>query len=164
MFRLLSTSCLPFLFGLLCLFLEICSFPHVFNLFSPPSLLFLYPLNPSPSVSVTVSHVFHHLRLDSDNGDGDGAWCPDMLSEADSFKDYLQVDLRSLHFITLVGTQGRHADGMGNEFAQRYVIQYSRDGNDWLEWHDRKGRQVSCWGMATFRGDLSYLIVGRDLI
>ncbi|XP_016897757.1 discoidin domain-containing receptor 2 [Cynoglossus semilaevis] len=81
-------------------------------------------------------------RLDSDNGDGDGAWCPDMLSEADSFKDYLQVDLRSLHFITLVGTQGRHADGMGNEFAQRYVIQYSRDGNDWLEWHDRKGRQV----------------------
>uniref|UniRef100_A0A8C9X9C8 receptor protein-tyrosine kinase n=1 Tax=Sander lucioperca TaxID=283035 RepID=A0A8C9X9C8_SANLU len=81
-------------------------------------------------------------RLDLDNGDGDGAWCPDIMSEPDGLKEYLQVDLRSLHFITLVGTQGRHADGMGNEFAQRYRIKYSRDGSNWVGWHDRKGRQV----------------------
>ncbi|XP_077580394.1 discoidin domain-containing receptor 2 [Stigmatopora nigra] len=81
-------------------------------------------------------------RLDFDNGDGDGAWCPDILSESDGFKEYLQVDLRSLHFITLAGTQGRHADGMGNEFAQRYRIKYSRDGGNWVGWSDRKGRQV----------------------
>ncbi|XP_076001027.1 discoidin domain-containing receptor 2-like [Genypterus blacodes] len=81
-------------------------------------------------------------RLDFDNGDGDGAWCPDIMSEPDGFKEYIQVDLRSLHFITLVGTQGRHADGMGNEFAQRYRIKFSRDGNDWVGWRDRKGRQV----------------------
>uniref|UniRef100_UPI003AAFEDC1 discoidin domain-containing receptor 2-like n=1 Tax=Centroberyx gerrardi TaxID=166262 RepID=UPI003AAFEDC1 len=81
-------------------------------------------------------------RLDFDNGDGDGAWCPDIMSEPDGLKEYLQVDLRSLHFITLVGTQGRHADGMGNEFAQRYRIKYSRDGSSWVAWHDRKGRQV----------------------
>uniref|UniRef100_A0A3Q1GHL8 receptor protein-tyrosine kinase n=1 Tax=Acanthochromis polyacanthus TaxID=80966 RepID=A0A3Q1GHL8_9TELE len=81
-------------------------------------------------------------RLDFDNGDGDGAWCPDIMSEPDGLKEYLQVDLRSLHFITLVGTQGRHADGMGNEFAQRYRIKYSRDGSNWVGWHDRKGRQV----------------------
>lgn len=83
------------------------------------------------------------LRLDLDNGDGDGAWCPDIMSEPDALKEYLQVDLRSLHFITLVGTQGRHADGMGNEFAQRYRIKYSRDGSSWVGWHDRKGGQVS---------------------
>uniref|UniRef100_A0A4W6FPM7 receptor protein-tyrosine kinase n=1 Tax=Lates calcarifer TaxID=8187 RepID=A0A4W6FPM7_LATCA len=81
-------------------------------------------------------------RLEFDNGDGDGAWCPDIMSEPDGLKEYLQVDLRSLHFITLVGTQGRHADGMGNEFAQRYMIKYSRDGSNWVGWHDRKGRQV----------------------
>nr|XP_057922945.1 discoidin domain-containing receptor 2-like isoform X2 [Doryrhamphus excisus] len=81
-------------------------------------------------------------RLDFDNGDGDGAWCPDILSESDGFKEYLQVDLRSLHFITLVGTQGRHADGMGKEFAQRYRIKYSRDATNWVSWSDRKGRQV----------------------
>ncbi|KAK7944821.1 hypothetical protein WMY93_000549 [Mugilogobius chulae] len=81
-------------------------------------------------------------RLDLDNGDGDGAWCPGITSEFDGHKQYLQVDLRSLHFITLVGTQGRHADGMGNEFAQRYRISYSRDGTNWVAWHDRRGRQV----------------------
>uniref|UniRef100_A0A3Q2XFP4 Discoidin domain receptor tyrosine kinase 2 n=1 Tax=Hippocampus comes TaxID=109280 RepID=A0A3Q2XFP4_HIPCM len=81
-------------------------------------------------------------RLDFDNGDGDGAWCPDVLSESDGHKEYLQVDLRSLHFITLVGTQGRHADGMGNEFAQRYRINYSRDGSKWVGWSNRKGHQV----------------------
>ncbi|XP_072297287.1 LOW QUALITY PROTEIN: discoidin domain-containing receptor 2 [Eucyclogobius newberryi] len=81
-------------------------------------------------------------RLDLENGDGDGAWCPDIISEPDGQKQYLQVDLRSLHFITLVGTQGRHADGMGNEFAQRYWISYSRDGTGWVDWNDRKGRQV----------------------
>uniref|UniRef100_A0A8C6UA23 Discoidin domain receptor tyrosine kinase 2b n=1 Tax=Neogobius melanostomus TaxID=47308 RepID=A0A8C6UA23_9GOBI len=81
-------------------------------------------------------------RLDLDNSDGDGAWCPDIMSEPDGLKAYLQVDLRSLYFITLVGTQGRHADGMGNEFAQKYRISYSRDGTNWVGWHDRKGRQV----------------------
>lgn len=64
------------------------------------------------------------------------------MSEPDGLREYLQVDLRSLHFLTLVGTQGRHADGMGNEFAQRYKITYSRDGANWVGWRDRKGRQV----------------------
>lgn len=81
-------------------------------------------------------------RLDFDDGDGDGAWCPDIMSERDGLKEFLQVDLRSLHFLTLVGTQGRHADGMGNEFAQRYRIKYSRDGGRWVSWQDRNGRQV----------------------
>lgn len=96
-----------------------------------------------PSHHHLLFHVSLLFRLDFDNGDGDGAWCPDIMSELDGLKEYLQVDLRSLHFITLVGTQGRHADGMGNEFAQRYMIKYSRDGSNWVGWHDRKGRQVS---------------------
>ncbi|KAL3988194.1 choline O-acetyltransferase [Sarotherodon galilaeus] len=63
-------------------------------------------------------------------------------SESTAARFGRHVDLRSLHFITLVGTQGRHADGMGNEFAQRYRIKYSRDGSSWVGWHDRKGRQI----------------------
>lgn len=74
------------------------------------------------------------------------------MSEPDGLKEYLQVDLRSLHFITLVGTQGRHADGMGNEFAQRYRIKYSRDGTNWVGWHDRKGSQVRCYPLPSFHG------------
>ncbi|KAJ8357252.1 hypothetical protein SKAU_G00200460 [Synaphobranchus kaupii] len=79
-------------------------------------------------------------RLESE--DGDGAWCPDSSVEPDSAKEFLQVDLRSLHFVTLVGTQGRHAGGIGNEFAQMYKIKYSRDGSRWVPWRNRHGRQV----------------------
>lgn len=114
-------------------------FPHFTRLIF---LLFLMLLSSSLPASSPLL-ILLLSRLDLDNGDGDGAWCPDIMSEPDALKEYLQVDLRSLHFITLVGTQGRHADGMGNEFAQRYRIKYSRDGSNWVGWHDRKGRQVS---------------------
>lgn len=85
-------------------------------------------------------HILCCFRLDFD--DGDGAWCPDVMAESNSLKEFLQIDLRTLHFLTLVGTQGRHADGVGNEFAQRYKIKYSRDGTRWVSWRDRQGRQV----------------------
>ncbi|KAM7388487.1 hypothetical protein PAMP_024657 [Pampus punctatissimus] len=74
--------------------------------------------------------------------EGDGAWCPETTVEPDSLKEFLQIDLRSLHFITLVGTQGRHAGGIGNEFAQMYKIKYSRDGSRWISWRNRQGKQV----------------------
>ncbi|KAJ3598913.1 hypothetical protein NHX12_032876 [Muraenolepis orangiensis] len=61
----------------------------------------------------------------------------------DTLKEFLQIDLGSLHFITLVGTQGRHAGGIGNEFAQMYQIKYSRDGSRWISWRNRQGRQAS---------------------
>lgn len=63
--------------------------------------------------------------------------------EPDNLKEFLQIDLRSLYFITLVGTQGRHAGGIGNEFAQMYKIKYSRDGSRWISWRNRQGEQVS---------------------
>lgn len=80
-------------------------------------------------------------RLDFE--EGDGAWCPEITVEPDNLKEFLQIDLRSLHFITLVGTQGRHAGGIGNEFAQMYKIKYSRDGSRWISWRNRQGEQVS---------------------
>lgn len=93
------------------------------------------------------TYYLHHIplffRLDFD--DGDGAWCPDVMAEPVNLKEFLQIDLRTLHFVTLVGTQGRHADGVGNEFAQRYKVKYSRDGTRWVSWRDRQGRQVRLW-------------------
>ncbi|XP_076870902.1 discoidin domain-containing receptor 2 isoform X1 [Brachyhypopomus gauderio] len=79
-------------------------------------------------------------RLDCE--EGDGAWCPEITGEPENIKEFLQIDLRSLHFITLVGTQGRHAGGIGNEFAQTYKIKYSRDGSRWISWRSRQGKQV----------------------
>ncbi|KTG31839.1 hypothetical protein cypCar_00040502 [Cyprinus carpio] len=94
----------------------------------------------SASSQWSESTAARYGRLDFD--DGDGAWCPDVMAEPDNLKEFLQIDLRTLHFVTLVGTQGRHADGAGNEFAQRYKVKYSRDGTHWVSWRDRQGRQI----------------------
>lgn len=74
-------------------------------------------------------------------GEGDGAWCP-AGPVFPSGSEYLQVDLRKLHFLSLVGTQGRHADGLGREFARSYRLRYSRDGRHWMTWKDRWGQEV----------------------
>ncbi|XP_008305468.1 discoidin domain-containing receptor 2 isoform X1 [Cynoglossus semilaevis] len=94
----------------------------------------------SASSQWSESTAARYGRLDSE--DGDGAWCPEITVEPDNLKEFLQIDLRSLHFITLVGTQGRNAGGMGNEFAQKYKIKYSRDGSRWISWRNRQGKQV----------------------
>ncbi|TKS82272.1 Epithelial discoidin domain-containing receptor 1 [Collichthys lucidus] len=74
-------------------------------------------------------------------GEGDGAWCP-AGAVFPSGAEYLQVDLHKLHFLALVGTQGRHADGHGQEFARSYRLRYSRDGVKWITWKDRWGQEV----------------------
>ncbi|XP_028301039.1 discoidin domain-containing receptor 2 [Gouania willdenowi] len=94
----------------------------------------------SASSQWSESTAARYGRLDFE--EGDGAWCPEITVEPDHLKEFLQIDLRSLHFITLVGTQGRHAGGMGNEFAQMYKIKYSRDGSRWISWRNRQGKQV----------------------
>ncbi|XP_046702770.1 epithelial discoidin domain-containing receptor 1 isoform X2 [Silurus meridionalis] len=80
-----------------------------------------------------------HGRLST--GEGDGAWCP-LGSVFPHPSEYLQVDLHKLHFLSLVGTQGRHADGHGREFARSYRLRYSRDGRQWITWKDRWGQEV----------------------
>ncbi|XP_075762058.1 discoidin domain-containing receptor 2-like isoform X2 [Pelodiscus sinensis] len=73
--------------------------------------------------------------------EGDGAWCPAGLLQPEDVQ-FLQIDLHKLFFITLIGTQGRHARATGKEFARAYRIDYSRNGERWISWKDRQGRQV----------------------
>ncbi|XP_036071972.1 epithelial discoidin domain-containing receptor 1 isoform X1 [Oryzias melastigma] len=80
-----------------------------------------------------------HGRLST--GEGDGAWCP-AGPVFPSGSEYLQIDLHKLHFLALVGTQGRHADGHGQEFTRSYRLRYSRDGVKWITWKDRWGQEV----------------------
>ncbi|KAI4810184.1 hypothetical protein KUCAC02_019025 [Chaenocephalus aceratus] len=81
-------------------------------------------------------------RVDLDNGDGDGAWCPDIMSEPDGLTEYLQVDLRSLHFITLVAPKVATPTAWVMSSPRDTGSSTSRDGSNWVGWHDRKGRQV----------------------
>ncbi|TNN81652.1 Discoidin domain-containing receptor 2 [Liparis tanakae] len=99
-----------------------------------------------PDSDITASSAWSdsteakHGRLST--GEGDGAWCP-AGAVFPSGSEYLQVDLHKLHFLALVGTQGRHADGHGQEFARSYRLRYSRDGVKWITWKDRWGKAVS---------------------
>ncbi|KAK2903220.1 hypothetical protein Q8A67_007933 [Cirrhinus molitorella] len=98
-----------------------------------------------PDSDITASSAWSdsteakHGRLST--GEGDGAWCP-AGPVFPSGSEYLQVDLHKLHFLSVVGTQGRHADGLGREFARSYRLRYSRDGRNWMTWKDRWGQEV----------------------
>ncbi|XP_072536628.1 epithelial discoidin domain-containing receptor 1 isoform X3 [Salminus brasiliensis] len=113
-----------------------------------------------PDSDITASSAWSdsteakHGRLST--GEGDGAWCP-AGSVFPSGSEYLQVDLHTLHFLSLVGTQGRHADGHGREFARSYRLRYSRDGRQWITWKDR-------WGQEVISGnENTYDVVLKDL-
>ncbi|XP_061803686.1 epithelial discoidin domain-containing receptor 1 isoform X1 [Nerophis lumbriciformis] len=113
-----------------------------------------------PDSDITASSAWSdsteakHGRLSK--GEGDGAWCP-AGAVFPSGTEYLQVDLHKLHFLALVGTQGRHADGHGQEFARIYRLHYSRDGVKWLTWKDR-------WGQEAVSGnENTYDVVLKDL-
>ncbi|KAM8796553.1 discoidin domain-containing receptor 2-like [Eudromia elegans] len=81
--------------------------------------------------------------------EGDGAWCPAGLLQPEDVQ-FLQMDLHKLFFITLIGTQGRHARATGKEFARAYRIDYSRNGERWISWKDRHGRQVIQGNINTY--------------
>ncbi|KAF7670150.1 hypothetical protein LDENG_00049800 [Lucifuga dentata] len=113
-----------------------------------------------PDADITASSAWSdsteakHGRLST--GEGDGAWCP-AGAVFPSGSEYLQVDLHTLHFLALVGTQGRHADGHGQEFARSYRLRYSRDGVKWITWKDR-------WGQEVISGnENTYDVVLKDL-
>ncbi|KAK1897487.1 Discoidin domain containing receptor 2 [Dissostichus eleginoides] len=116
----------------------------------------------SASSQWSESTAARYGRLDFE--EGDGAWCPEITVEPDSLKEFLQIDLRSLHFITLVGTQGRHAGGIGNEFSQMYKIKYSRDGSRWISWRNRQGSRELLHEVKVIEGNRNaYDIVLKDL-
>ncbi|XP_074871143.1 discoidin domain-containing receptor 2-like isoform X1 [Carettochelys insculpta] len=81
--------------------------------------------------------------------EGDGAWCPAGLLQPEDVQ-FLQIDLHKLFFITLIGTQGRHARATGKEFARAYRLDYSRSGERWSSWKDRQGRQVIPGNIDTY--------------
>jgi len=66
-------------------------------------------------------------RLNS-NVEG-GAWCPkSYVSKHGS--EYLEIDLEGLFYISGVITQGRHANGMGQEYAEYYMLEYQSFDSD----------------------------------
>ncbi|XP_073823339.1 smoke alarm isoform X1 [Musca autumnalis] len=89
-----------------------------------------------------------HARLKTDNNGG--AWCPKhMVSNA--LKEYLQVDLLSVHVITAVRTQGRFGKGQGQEYTEAYVLEYWRPGfTSWKRWKNTQGKEILPGNINTY--------------
>ena len=94
----------------------------------------------SASSSFQVDSVGPH-RGRLNNQHGGGAWCPKHLITKDSM-EYLEIDLGSEHSITGVVTQGRYANGLGQEFAEFYRVEYWRSGMDNFEAYSEATGQV----------------------
>ncbi|XP_018311590.1 discoidin domain-containing receptor 2 [Mycetomoellerius zeteki] len=93
------------------------------------------------SSSFDTGNVGPHLaRLKSENLGG--AWCPknQITQEA---REWLEIDLHTIHLITATATQGRFGNGVGVEFAEAYMLEYWRPRlGKWVRYRDIKGNEV----------------------
>jgi len=68
-------------------------------------------------------------RLNSEAGGG--AWCPrDAIGGKEGKEEFLEIDLLVDHIIHSVVTQGRFANGLGQEYVDQYTLQFWREGTD----------------------------------
>ncbi|XP_078041693.1 discoidin domain-containing receptor 2 [Augochlora pura] len=100
-----------------------------------------------PDADITASSTFdagnvgpNLARLKSENLGG--AWCPknQITQEA---REWLEIDLHTVHLITATATQGRFGNGMGVEYAEAYLLDYWRPRlKKWVRYRDIKGQEV----------------------
>ncbi|XP_053972079.1 discoidin domain-containing receptor 2-like [Hylaeus volcanicus] len=100
-----------------------------------------------PDADITASSTFdtgnvgpHLARLKAENLGG--AWCPknQITQEA---REWLEIDLHTVHLITGTATQGRFGNGLGVEYAEAYLLEYWRPRlGKWVRYRDIKGKEV----------------------
>ena len=94
----------------------------------------------SASSSYEMNSVGPNQARLNNNDDG-GAWCPkSFISETTGTDEFLEIDLGEEHRISGVVTQGRYASGLGQEYAEMFLIQFWRPGMpDFEGYEDRSG-------------------------
>lgn len=71
-----------------------------------------------------------------------GAWCPKQEATSDP-KEWLEINLHSVHVITAVETQGRFGNGQGQEYTEAYQLEYWRPKlGKWKRYRNFKGDEV----------------------
>ena len=83
--------------------------------------------------------------------------------------DWLEINFVNLTYLTQVETQGRFANGQGKEYADYYILMYTRLENisnemSWIEYKPKKKEMNSTWIRAnrnTYIGEIR--VLGRRL-
>ncbi|KAG7197505.1 hypothetical protein KM043_007184 [Ampulex compressa] len=71
-----------------------------------------------------------------------GAWCPKQQITMEP-REWLEIDLHTVHLITGTSTQGRFGNGQGVEFSEAYMLEYWRPKlGKWVRYRDVRGEEV----------------------
>ncbi len=94
-----------------------------------------------------------------------GAWCP--LNQITSVpNEWLEINFGNLTYLTQVETQGRFDNGQGKEYADYYILMYTRSDNIkndetvWIEYKPKLKDKNSTWIRAnqnTYMGEIRQL-------
>ncbi|CAF1214235.1 unnamed protein product [Adineta steineri] len=94
-----------------------------------------------------------------------GAWCP--LNQITSIStEWLEIQFENLTYLTQVETQGRFDNGQGREYADNYILMYTRSNsikNDqtlWIEYKPKNQQNNATWIQAnqnTYIGEIRQL-------
>lgn len=88
-----------------------------------------------------VIFVYFNCRLRTESHGG--AWCPKHQITKEP-REWIEIDLHTVHVITAAETQGRFGNGQGQEFAEAYVLEYWRPRlGKWVRYRDIKNEEVS---------------------
>ena len=107
------------------------------------------PLNVGPQHARWVEYIIYEMlfilsfyfRLHHD--DHGGAWCPLQPVSPDKSDQWLGINFTTSHVISMLETQGRFANGQGQEYAMAYRVLYWREGlTKFKEYRDSLGRMV----------------------
>ncbi|KAL4717797.1 hypothetical protein ACJJTC_000946 [Scirpophaga incertulas] len=104
---------------------------------------------------VTASSSFHDVNVGPQNARLNqeirgGAWCPKVQITTESI-EWLEVDLRGVHVVTAVGTQGRFGNSEGREYAEAYVLEYWRPKlGKWTRYRTADGQEIMIGNTNTY--------------
>ncbi|CAH2001902.1 unnamed protein product [Acanthoscelides obtectus] len=90
----------------------------------------------------------HHGRVRNElNG---GAWCPQTQATPDA-KEWIEIDLHTVHIITATESQGRFGNGQGVEFAESYMLEYWRPRlNKWIRYRSKTNGELLKGNINTY--------------
>lgn len=118
---------------------------------------------PNEALSASSSYSSENVgplsaRLNKDYKNG--AWCPETLISSQS-NEWIQVNFSRFTMtdfvITGVATSGRYSNGNGAEYTEAIMLNYTRDGVNWIPWTNFRGERVSI--VVVFRLKIVSLIL-----
>lgn len=84
-------------------------------------------------------YFFLNFRIRTDKSGG--AWCP-KKQIGPKVREWIEIDLGENYRITRTGTQGRYGQGRGQEYAEKFKLEYFRNGK-WRTYRNHTKHEVS---------------------